>query len=448
MANPQRIIIDTDPGVDDVSALLLALSAKPEELEVALISVTYGNVDVQSCLRNVVAVFHFIEKEQEWRRSQGLPEGFETLKASKPIVAIGASGPLGDQVMMADYFHGIDGLGGISHTHPHLTPPEAWKNLFTATSSSTTTTPTPTPAEIKADAQTLFTPSNTPAHLEMLNLLRANPPDTISIIAVGPLTNCALAAASDPETFLRAKEVIVMGGTIAETGNVTPCAEFNTFADAIAAARVFALTSPSPSTTMPPSPPPTNPPHPHHLTPYPHPLSRPLNLTLFPLDLTSKHMLHRTTFNRTLAPLLASTPPSPLATWSIAFMSSTFDKVAALHHSTPGLTMHDPLCVYYVLQRAAGDDDDDESGRGWTSVVEDIRVETAGQWTRGMMVVDRRDRNRRVEHDDDEIREVPGDSGNWLSVRAGNRVRRVTGSLGGERFERDFLARVFGGFVG
>jgi inosine-uridine nucleoside N-ribohydrolase len=44
---PARVIIDTDPGVDDVLAILLALSAKPEEMEVPLISVTFGNVDVQ-----------------------------------------------------------------------------------------------------------------------------------------------------------------------------------------------------------------------------------------------------------------------------------------------------------------------------------------------------------------------------------------------------------------
>jgi inosine-uridine nucleoside N-ribohydrolase len=47
MAPKNRIIIDTDPGVDDVMALLLALSASPEELEVAMISVTYGNVPLQ-----------------------------------------------------------------------------------------------------------------------------------------------------------------------------------------------------------------------------------------------------------------------------------------------------------------------------------------------------------------------------------------------------------------
>ena len=57
-----------------------------------------------SCLRNVISMFHVIEKELGWRQSEGLPEGFETLRCFKPIVAVGADGPLDDQRMMADYF--------------------------------------------------------------------------------------------------------------------------------------------------------------------------------------------------------------------------------------------------------------------------------------------------------------------------------------------------------
>jgi inosine-uridine nucleoside N-ribohydrolase len=84
--------------------MLLACSALPEELQVLLISVTYGNIDVQNCLRNVVSLFYHIEKEIEWRKSNNRPIGFETLRKSKPLVAVGPDHPLADQMLMADFF--------------------------------------------------------------------------------------------------------------------------------------------------------------------------------------------------------------------------------------------------------------------------------------------------------------------------------------------------------
>lgn len=70
---------------------------------------------------------------------------------------------------------------------------------------------------------------------EILCQLQNNPPFTITIIGLGPLTNVALAYEKDKYTFSRVKQIICLGGVIKSCGNVTPCAEFNFFADPDAA---------------------------------------------------------------------------------------------------------------------------------------------------------------------------------------------------------------------
>ncbi|KAG6021176.1 hypothetical protein E4U19_005901 [Claviceps sp. Clav32 group G5] len=432
---PQKIIIDTDPGVDDVMALLLALSASPEELDVAMVSVTYGNVPLLSCLHNVVAMFHVLEKELEWRKSTGRPEGYEAMKRSKPLVAVGPEHPLEDECLMADYFHGLDGLHNVHEAHPHLSPAETWKDLFQDDGS----------ALVDADSFCrFFTPSKVPAHKEMLRILKENPIDTVSICAVGPLTNVALAAAEDPETFLRVKELVVMGGAVNVEGNVTPVAEFNSYADAIAAARVYALTSYTPSSTMPPLPQNMS-----TLPTYPAQLSRQLKLTLAPLDITTPHLITKTFFAETIRPYLDA--GSPLAIWTSHFIEGSFAQIEKMlgDGNEPGLSLHDPLTVWYMLTH-------DDPRWSFPSKLEDIRVETSGQWTRGMHVVDNRLRVKPAERaalasvdpreDPDVLANdsVPGDTMAWMSVLKCNRVNRLIKSPGHDIFKEVWMRRVFG----
>jgi len=419
--------------------MLLAFASQPEELEVLMLSLQFGNVEVQNCLRNVVTLFSFIEKERAWRKEHGRPAGFEALDRTKPIVAVGAEEPLAEHMMAADYFHGIDGLGGIHESHPHLSPAETWKTLFSPA-------PENMPAEDVAalrkveEEHKLFAPSKKPAHEEMLRLLRENERDTITIVAVGPLTNVATAAATDPETFLRVKEVIVMGGAIDEPGNITPGGEFNFFADSVAAARVLALTSPNPKTTMPPSLHLKSGPH-KSLPDYPDKLSRPLKVRLFPVDVTMHHKLPERLYHD-YVDLLAD---SPLANWSKLFLKATFEKVFSLapkqDRSKLGLEMHDPLTIWYAI---TGPKESPAHAQGWEFIEQDIRVETAGQWTRGMCVVDRRPRVVRDDVEGDVMDEIVGDADGWCDSRRGNRIIRCVGSPGAEKFAPWFMERVFG----
>ncbi|KAH0612310.1 uncharacterized protein H6S33_010362 [Morchella sextelata] len=417
---PQKIIIDTDPGVDDMLALLLALSASPDELELLLISLTFGNINIENCLRNTVTLFHVLDLEKQWRSSRGLRTGFSALEKTKPIVAIGADRPLEEQLVTADYFHGLDGLGGVHTTAPHFTPSETWSHSFDSTAA------TPTPPN--------FTPSSTPAHLEILRILADNPPDTITIIAVGPLTNISLAATHDLTTFLRAKEVVIMGGTIDYEGNVTPVAEFNHYACPYSAAHIYALTSPNPASTLPIG-------SSFALEEAP---EKPLKLSIFPLDITMHHLLSEATWRAATADLKEK--GSPLAQWCDIFVTATFQKMKDIYLKSAGeagrrdtvdISMHDPLCVWYAISALA-------RGEGGWVVHEgrDIRIEAAGQWTRGMCVVDRRP--KKVEENLAEAVKL-GDVGVWLHRGHGNRVRQVVkspegtdGKFGGWMLERIF----------
>lgn len=167
-----------------------------------------------------------------------------------------------------------------------------------------------------------------------------------------------------------------MGGAIDLPGNITPMAEFNTYVDPAATARVFALTSPSPKSTMPLA---------ASLPPYSKDVEGKLKLTLFPLDITTPHRLFRRHFTERITPLLAS--GSPLAQWNGHFMSKTFDKIDSMKGpnstSDAGLQLHDPMTIWYIFTK-------EDTRWKSTPIPQDIRVEASGQWTRGMHVVDRK----------------------------------------------------------
>ncbi|KAL8995620.1 MAG: hypothetical protein Q9188_006765 [Gyalolechia gomerana] len=324
--------------------------------------------------------------------------------------------------------------------HPHhSSSSETWKHLFDSPPPGTLLSSTAASVEPSMSPTShLFTPSSSPSHLEILRILDAEPPDTVTVIAIGPLTTIATAAAHAPATFLRAKQVVVMGGAVYVPGNMTPVGEFNTIADAVAAARVYSLTSPDPESTMPPFGSATS------LSDYPTASElgdRRLRVVKMPLDVTTRHNLRRDEVKAKLNPLTEK--GSPLAEWMNAFLAATFEKMETLHHGhevegdATHIDLHDPVCVWYAVTF-----DDQSSGlSGWEFINgEDIRIETVGQWTRGMCVVDRRDRKKAEKGE----KEVEGDMGEWLSWRKGNRVDRCVKTPGERLLAGVLLETIFG----
>lgn len=272
--------------------------------------------------------------------------------------------------------------------------------------------------------------------MEILRLLDSNPPNTILIVVIGPLTDLALAASIAPKTLIRAKSIVIMGGAVSGPGNITPLAEFNVYADPVAAARIFALTSPDPSSTMPLNSlgnlsPTTLPPYPpkEDLA-----LER-LQVLLFSLDLAQQHVIRRGEFVAKVEPRIKN--GSPLAEWTNAFMSLIFKK---LEMYQPGQSpsniscyMPDPLCAWYVITNGTA------CGEWKFAEDEDIRIETSGQWARGACFVDRRGQLKR-----DDLEDLAGDEGGWLSTATGNRIHRCIATPGVGGLAPFMLNTIFG----
>lgn len=183
-AEKRDLIIDTDPGADDVVALLLAL-ASPEELNVMAITTVAGNVRLDKTSRNA-------RLAREWAGREEVP------------VYAGAPRPLVRTPIYAENVHGQEGLPGIQVHEPA-------KGLA---------------------------PGNAVDYL--IRTLKQARPHSVTIAMLGPQTNLALALAQAPEITQGIKEVVVMGGAHFNGGNITPVAEFNLYADPHAAQIVLA----------------------------------------------------------------------------------------------------------------------------------------------------------------------------------------------------------------
>ena len=180
MVQPIKLVIDTDPGVDDAIAILMALAAP--EVEVVGLTSVGGNAPLARTTRNLLALL-------QAARCEGIP------------VAKGASRPLRGKFTYAARFHGPGGLS-IRLPEPVIRPVDQGVVPF-------------------------------------LHDLLTQESGSVVLVALGPLTNVARLLCEHPDALEHAKNFVAMGGAVNAPGNVTPLAEFNAYCDPIAADIVF-----------------------------------------------------------------------------------------------------------------------------------------------------------------------------------------------------------------
>ncbi len=185
---PSRIILDTDTGVDDALAILLAM--RSPELRVEAITGVCGNTSLENCIRNIHLTLNVLDARET------------------PVVARGEERPLVRELAFAGDIHGDDGLGGVTR-------------------------------QVDADGRRVYPDpdqqtSSVHAVELILDLAGRNPGEFI-LVAVGPLTNVARAVMKDPDRMRGLRKIIIMGGAFEAGGNVSPVAEFNIHADPHAA---------------------------------------------------------------------------------------------------------------------------------------------------------------------------------------------------------------------
>jgi purine nucleosidase len=179
----RKIIFDTDPGQDDMAAILMAL-ASPQELEVLGIVAVAGNVPLHHTERNARRILELAGR------------------TDVPVFA-GSEHPLGRKLVTAEHVHGKTGLDG-----PDLPEPKI---------------------QLQSKPGVDF----------LIDTLRASKDGEITLCTLGPLTDIGLALRRAPEIAPKIREIVMMAGAYFEVGNITPAAEFNVYVDPTAADIVF-----------------------------------------------------------------------------------------------------------------------------------------------------------------------------------------------------------------
>lgn len=269
----QKLIIDTDPGIDDALAILLIEASK--KFEIMALTVVAGNNRIEDVTNNTGYI----------KKLAGL---------NAPIYS-GATKPLKKKQVLANV-HGNSGLSGII---------------------------------IKEKVELT---NNAPE--KIIELVKKYPHE-IKIMAIGPLTNLAIAFRKAPEIINLVKEIVIMGGTIQAPGNKSRVAEFNIFVDPDAAKNVFDTS---------------------------------IKKTLIPLDVCNKTPLFMKDFNQL--------KESKYGSFIIKTMKN-YIKAIKKFEKMNGALVYDALAAYYLV-----------NPKPFNLIDMDVRVETKGEYTNGMTVAD------------------------------------------------------------
>jgi purine nucleosidase len=276
-----KIIIDTDPGQDDAVAILLAL-ASPDEIEVLGIVAVAGNVGLR---QNAINALKVIELSG---------------RTDIPVYA-GCSRPMRRVLVTAEHVHGQTGLDGPDLPDPTITLQQQHGVDY------------------------------------LIDTLREEDAGTITLCALGPLTNIAMALVKAPDIAGRIKSIVLMGGAYFEVGNITPAAEFNIYVDPEAADIVLKSGVP---------------------------------ITIMPLDVT--HIMQSTPERIGRIDALGNR-----AGRSVAAMLRFSERFDLAKYGTEGAPLHDPTVIAYLLRP------DLFEGR-----LINVEIETASELTLGMTVAD------------------------------------------------------------
>ncbi|PRY21446.1 purine nucleosidase [Aliiruegeria haliotis] len=278
---PRKIIIDTDPGQDDAVAILLAL-ASPQDLEVLAITAVAGNVPLHRTSRNARVIC-------------------ELAGRTDVPVHDGAEAPLRRTLVTAEYVHGKSGLDGYDLPEPTM----------------------PVASLSAAEA--------------IIHHVRREPPGTVTLCPLGPLTNIATALMSAPDIAERIAGIVLMGGAYFEVGNVTPAAEFNIYVDPEAADIV---------------------------------MKSGIDITIMPLDVTHKALITAPWLEGMKA--LGTHVGDVVCSWLDFYERFDIEK-----YGGAGGPLHDPCVIAWLLKPEL-----------FTGRRINVEIETQSDLTRGMTVAD------------------------------------------------------------